>query len=71
MNFSDGGVLETSRRFHAATPASNHPALRPTRGSGWGAETDMSGAGDPDPPDEDMDDAQATMAPAMTIAAAV
>src|SRR5262249_5519463 len=32
----DGGVFETSRRFHDAVPASNQPALSPTRGSGVG-----------------------------------
>src|SRR5262245_54104624 len=32
----DGFVVDTSRRFHAAVPASNQPALRPTRGSGFG-----------------------------------
>ena len=41
MNADDGGVFEASRRFHAAAPASNQPALSPTRGSGLGAELDM------------------------------
>src|SRR5690349_5812265 len=35
-NSFDGFVVETRRRFQAAVPASNHPALRPTRGSGFG-----------------------------------
>src|ERR1041385_5609519 len=39
-NFSDGGVLDTSRRFHAAWPASMSPALSPTRGSLPGAGAD-------------------------------
>src|SRR5206468_1302605 len=37
MNCSDGGVVETSRRFHAASAAFIQPARRPTRGSGLGA----------------------------------
>src|SRR5260370_25835479 len=40
-NFSDGGVFETTRRFHDASPASMSPARRPTRGSGVGATVDM------------------------------
>ena len=42
-NFSDGGVVDTRRMFHAASPASHMPALRPTRGSGFGATADMPG----------------------------
>jgi hypothetical protein len=34
LKFSGGGVLETARRFHIASPASRRPARRPTRGSG-------------------------------------
>src|SRR5688572_6966782 len=44
-NFAEGGVVETRRRFQAATPASNLPARRPTRGSGLGGATAMLGAG--------------------------
>src|SRR5688500_16811263 len=40
-NFSDGFVVEISRMFQFATPASNQPGLRPTRGSGLGAVTDI------------------------------
>src|SRR6476646_827394 len=32
-----GGVVESIRMFHAAWPASQRPALRPTRVSGTGA----------------------------------
>src|SRR5690349_15930129 len=32
----EGRVFETSLMFHDASPASNQPALRPTRGSGFG-----------------------------------
>src|SRR2546425_11101557 len=41
-NFSDGRVFETTRRFHAASPAFISPARRPTRRSGVGAVVDMS-----------------------------
>src|SRR5437870_7082823 len=41
MNFSDGGVFDTSRRFQLASPALNQPAWRPTRGSGVGGVVDM------------------------------
>src|SRR5690349_6262501 len=41
-NFADGGVCESTCRFHDASPALNSPALRPTRGSGFGAVVDMS-----------------------------
>src|ERR1700691_3114076 len=37
----DGGELDTRRMFHDAWPASNSPALRPTRGSGLGGVGDM------------------------------
>ena len=40
-NFSEGGVVDTRRMFQAAWPASHMPALRPTRGSGFGATADM------------------------------
>ena len=48
-NCSDGGVLETTRRFHVASAAFISPAWRPTRGSGLGAVVDMlsTGAGAP------------------------
>src|ERR1051326_7162121 len=36
-NFPDGGVLDTTRRFQVASPASINPARRPIRGSGLGA----------------------------------
>src|SRR5436305_14567002 len=36
-NLSDGLDSESSRMFHAASPASYLPGLRPTRGSGDGA----------------------------------
>src|SRR5262245_30516745 len=38
-----GGVVEIMRMFHAACPASQRPAARPTRGSGLGAVTDTIG----------------------------
>src|SRR3954453_9377945 len=62
MNFSEGGVFETRCMFQAATPASNQPARRPTRGSGLGAETDMSGAADAPPDDIPPLDAHAAIA---------
>src|SRR2546425_6738222 len=37
-------TLFRSRRFHAASPASNHPARSPMRGSGRGGVSDMSAA---------------------------
>ncbi len=40
-NFSDGGVFESTLRFQIASPASLNPALRPTRGSGFGATVDI------------------------------
>src|SRR5262245_60044758 len=42
-NFSDGGVVDTSLRFHAAWPASHRPGDRPTRGSGLGVVADTVG----------------------------
>src|SRR3954465_1256733 len=45
-NASDGGVFETTRRFHVASSAFIRPARRPTRGSGLGAAVDMLPAGD-------------------------
>src|SRR5687767_397757 len=42
-NFSDGGVVDTSFRFHAAWPASHWPGDRPTRGSGLGVVADTIG----------------------------
>src|ERR1051326_4322464 len=41
LNFSDGGVFERTRRFHAASWAFMRPALSPTLGSGLGATVDM------------------------------
>src|SRR3954451_15305611 len=37
-----GGVLETTRRFHDASPAFIRPARSPTRGSGLGADAEMA-----------------------------
>src|SRR5258708_533476 len=45
-NGADGGVFETTRRFHVASSAFIRPARRPTRGSGLGAAVDMLPAGD-------------------------
>src|SRR5436190_13319557 len=42
-DFPVGGVVDTMFMFHAAWPASHHPALRPTRGSGDGAMPDTIG----------------------------
>ena len=42
--FPVGGVVEIMRMFHAASPASHQPALRPTRGSGVGAVAGTMGA---------------------------
>src|ERR687889_1455342 len=52
-NCSEGGVLDSIRRFHTAWPASILPARRPTRGSGLGAEVDLLCAGDGPPPSGD------------------
>jgi hypothetical protein len=59
VNFADGAVVDTSRRFQAASPASYHPALSPTRGSGLGGDIDMS-AGTMAPPVEEDDCAHDT-----------
>ena len=40
---SVGGVVEIMFMFHAASPASHQPALRPTRGSGDGATAETIG----------------------------
>src|SRR5690348_1566690 len=37
LNWPGVGVLDTRRMFQLASPASVTPALRPTRGSGFGA----------------------------------
>src|SRR5437588_10470183 len=50
MKSLDGCVMDTGRRFQSACPASHHPALSPTRGSGVGGVVDMSGAPDSDTP---------------------
>jgi hypothetical protein len=42
----DGVVVDTSRRFHDACPASYHLALRPTRGSGDGGVRDIDAGED-------------------------
>ena len=39
-NLPSGGVVDTSFMFQVAMPASYSPALRPTRGSGFGAPPD-------------------------------
>src|SRR5580765_7825457 len=39
-----GGVVEIMRMFHAASPASQTPAFKPTRGSGDGAVPDTIGS---------------------------
>ena len=41
MKSADGGVVDTRRRFHAASAAFIQPARSPTRGSGLGAVVDM------------------------------
>src|SRR6266705_1541362 len=41
-NFSEGWVLESTRRFQCASAAVIRPARSPTRGSGLGAVVDMS-----------------------------
>src|SRR5215470_11402255 len=38
-----GGVVEIMRMFHAACPASQRPAARPTRGSGFGGVIETIG----------------------------
>src|SRR5262245_53100616 len=43
LNFSDGGVVDSRRMFHAACAASHRPAARPTRGSGLGALSETIG----------------------------
>src|SRR5918996_5415110 len=42
-NFASGGVVDVSLMFHAAWPASQRPAERPTRGSGLGAVAETIG----------------------------
>src|SRR5687768_3744610 len=46
VNLSEGRVVETSRRFQIASPASHQPARSPTRGSGLGGDIDMLAPGD-------------------------
>jgi hypothetical protein len=41
LNFSDGCVVDTRRKFQAAWAASYLPARNPMRGSGLGAATDI------------------------------
>jgi hypothetical protein len=60
-----GGVLETTRRFHDASPAFMRPARRPTRGSGLGAAVDIAmspGAMEPFALAEEVADAHAPAA---------
>jgi hypothetical protein len=45
-NCGDGGVLDTGRRFQAASAGSVLPARRPTRGSGSGAPAELLLLGD-------------------------
>src|SRR5688500_8014146 len=52
MNFSEGGVFDTTSRFQIASPASIHPARSPMRGSGVGGVADILGAG-AEPPGAD------------------
>lgn len=59
MNFSDGGVFETTRRFHPASAAFIHPARSPTRGSGLGGVMDRSGDGAGVPPVEEYEEEHA------------
>ena len=60
----DGFVVDTSLRFHDAVPASNQPALSPTRGSGFGfvTPTIVFGAGAELGEDDVEDDAHADAA---------
>src|SRR5690348_17000418 len=62
MKSFDGRVIETGWRFQIACPALNHPALRPTRRSGDGGRTDMSGVPESNTPLVDVERAQAPMA---------
>jgi hypothetical protein len=68
MNAFDGFVFDTSLRFHPAVPASNHPALRPTRGSGLGLVVPTitldPGAAPVEDDMDDLDDAHAAAASA-------
>src|SRR5919112_191240 len=52
VNLSEGRVVETSRRFQIASPASHQPARSPMRGSGLGADIDMLAAGEDVVPDD-------------------
>src|SRR5580658_6226315 len=71
MKSLDGGVFETTWRFQIASPASNQPALRPTRGSGLGAVIDMSPEGDGAAPGAEDDPPCAQAAVVSTTSAAV
>src|SRR5579862_9690257 len=73
MKSLDGGVMETTSRFQIACPALNHPAFRPTRGSGVGAVADMSaeGAGAPPPPPGAPPEAQPAAASTLRTSIAV
>src|SRR5688572_26514680 len=42
VNLSEGGVVDTSRRFQIASPGLYQPARNPMRGSGLGGDVDMS-----------------------------
>src|SRR5687767_12807108 len=68
VNDGDGGVVDTSRRFQIAWPASHHPARSPTRGSGDGGAADSSGAGAVS--DAPRDEAQPAARPAAESSAA-
>src|SRR5262245_40751033 len=58
-NFSDGGVFDTTRRFHAASAASIRPAPKPTRGSGDGGEVESPACGGVEPCADNVDGATA------------
>src|SRR5215472_10631592 len=44
-NGAEGRAAATNRMFHSAWPASSHPALRVSRGSGFGAVSGFTGEG--------------------------
>jgi hypothetical protein len=70
VNLSDGGVVETSRRFQIASPAFHHPARSPTRGSGLGGDIDMLAPGD-DAVSEEGADAHAEVSRSPAVSARV
>src|SRR5215208_6594199 len=69
VNFSEGGVDETFRRFQIASSAFHQPARRPTRGSGLGGDIDMLAPADDDAPPVDdgaVAHAEASSSPAVS-----